>query len=75
VVITADNITNEQIRELCLDSCEHDVIANIALRGVDGFMTAEDVRIARARCAELLNARNSTKTDAALQRLRQEGLL
>ena len=56
--LTADTITDEQIRELS-GGCDRRVrrICKIALNDAPTFLRAHVVRVARARCAEILNAR------------------
>lgn len=62
-MITADTITDEQIRELLRGSL-HDEHAywtcRAALDESVGRCTPELIRNCRARCAEILNARRST---------------
>jgi len=67
VKITADTITDEQIRELRaksvgeagLSSCEVDDICNLVSYALDdGKLSHRIIREARARCAEILNARS-----------------
>ena len=59
VPITADTITNKQIRELGGTACTSTVrrLCKIALNDAVTYLRAEIVRDARARCAEILNAR------------------
>lgn len=59
--LTADTITDEQIRELCKYDHEHDAIANVALSNpkMDTWLSHEDRFLARARCAEILNQRGA----------------
>jgi hypothetical protein len=54
-VITADNITDEQIRELHSSGLVHVDVVDQAM-----FGTRDERTYARARCAEILNARSST---------------
>jgi hypothetical protein len=72
---TVENITDEQIGDLwesCLEvredggryyrSEEHHQIQITCNVATNGFASAEMARVARARCAEILNARNAKET-------------
>ena len=65
--ITADTITDEQIRDLCADSRALRVWGltrsecDVALGVNDGELARLARRLARARCAEILNARQVAK--------------
>jgi hypothetical protein len=64
-VITAKNITDEQIRELTSDRDFHvRVLAKLALDEAVTHKPRKVVREARARCAEILNARAVSKAGA-----------
>ena len=58
-MITADNITDAQIRELGGSGADRAVrrLCKIALNDAPTYLRADVVREARARCATLLNAR------------------
>lgn len=58
--LTADTITDEQIRELLAEASDLVVDCQLALgRGIALRPLASEIRAARARCAEILNALRS----------------
>ncbi|HEY6037256.1 MAG TPA: hypothetical protein VIV58_23410 [Kofleriaceae bacterium] len=62
--ITADNITDEQIRELIAASAVPLATALDAMgMRAWGLPSKKEQRIARARCAEILNARAASKAE------------
>jgi len=63
-MLTADTITDEQIRKLGGPGCDRSVrrLCKIALNDAPTYLRAQVVHDARARCAEILNARAKEQT-------------
>lgn len=62
--LTADTITDAQIRELGGPGCDRRVraLCKVALNDAPTYLRAEVVRNARARCAALINAMTSKES-------------
>lgn len=61
-MLTADTITDEQIRELQASTTDRRVLADCAEALWDEYIQSKAITEARARCAEILNARNKERT-------------
>ncbi len=57
-MITADTITDEQINELYREATKLIALCNDATRGGRAWLESKQRAEARARCAEILNARS-----------------
>lgn len=59
--LTADTITDDQIRELGGPGCDRRIrrLCKVALNDASTYLRSDVVRDARRRCAEILNARSA----------------